>query len=160
MDSLTALSSARKHVVTHYASYYTLDWLTQAHMMTLCCSLSKTRSGLWNCLAYAGLSLMSLISARIHWRLASFLETVPTVSMTQNKIILFFFFFLFFPSHPGFSFPAEIPPPIFCNLFSFSFPPFLISHQLTSALFMLVSLRLAPFYTVASEECGHRRLER
>lgn len=26
--------------------------------------------------------------------------------------------------------------------------------------FMLVSLRLSSFYTVASEECGHRRLER
>lgn len=71
-------------------------------------------------------------------------------------------FAFFYFSHPGFSLPLDMPSPMFRILSSnFCFPPFfLVLHNLIVTLFMLVSLRLSPFYTVASEECGHRRLER
>lgn len=79
-------------------------------------------------------------------------------------VLIHFCFFIFLTLAPP-------PPPkmlslLFYILIFFLFHPpflFLFHHKncpLTLISFMLVSLRLASFYTVASEECGHRRWER
>lgn len=88
-------------------------------------------------------------------------------SIWTHTLLLFHFFsprILYFP-HPSLLANATTTVLHF-NYFSVSpsssSSRFLL-HKLSAHLhlfFMLVSLRLSSFYTVASEECGHRRLER